>query len=217
MAEALYLSGKPINWLSPPSLHTKVMWSKKTWTGKPVTGSFRHICHLNRLNNLSKKRFGREIEIIQPANNTGVKASAGTHDYSECVDLYIPGISWWEQQRFFRANGLACWYRHPPKFGNHIHGFTLPPQEGRVRSDDWRVLGIKVGKYVDGGWSLFGRKYYSSQIDDYYNRAFGLSNLHTPGSDKSWFPPDIGVTIFDHKKYINTRAKRARKKKGNKK
>jgi hypothetical protein len=205
MAEALYLSGRKIDWSRPPKPGRVVKWSRKDQYGREIHGSFRTICHMNRLNNIAKKRFGREIVVIQPPYNRGVRASAGTHDYSECWDVYIPGVSWWRMQRFFRANGFACWYRHPPLFGNHIHGFSLPPREGRVLGDDWKVLGIKVGKYVDGGWSLYGRPVTSSQIEDYYNRAFGLYQQHQAGSDHSWFPKSVEKTIFDLDAYIARR------------
>lgn len=196
--EVKYLNGKAINWLRPPKPNTIVMWSKKTTGGKVVKGTFRHICHLNRLNNLAIARYGVGIEIIQSAYNTTVAASAGTHDYDAVVDLYIPGVGWWEQQRFFRANGLGCWYRHPPKFGNHVHGFTLPVPEGNYRGDDFAMQGTKVGVYVPG------------QLEDYYKHAFGLYGLHTPGSDKSWFPKNIEATVFDLEKYVARRASLAK-------
>ena len=151
------------------------------------------------MNNLALKKYGQEIVIIQSAYNTTVRASAGTHDYDAVVDLWIPGVGWWEQQRFFRANGLGCWYRHPPKFGNHIHGFTLPAPEGKYRGDDFAMQGTKVGIYVPG------------QLEDYYKHAFGLAGMHTPGSDKSWFPKRIENTVFDLNTYVARRAKLVRK------
>lgn len=204
--EVEYLDGRPIDWRKPPAPNTKVRWSKRCYNStKLVTGSFRHICHLNRLNNLALKKYGKEIEIIQPAYNTGVPASKGTHDFDMCVDLFIPGVSWWEQQTFFRANGLGCWYRHAPLFSNHIHGFTLPPFEGTVRSDDFEMAGYKVGLYVDGGYSLYSHQVSSSQLADYVNEAFGLADQHTPGSDKSWFPDNKAATVFDLQAYVARR------------
>ena len=202
MAEALLLSGKPIDWNHPPAATERVRWSKRDMYGRVVTGSLRTIAHLNRLNMLAKKKYGAEIVVIQPPYNIGVAASQGTHDKDACLDLYIPGVSWWEQQRFFRANGFACWYRHPPLFGNHIHGFTLPIPEGREHSDDFATY---VGLYVDGGVSTRGAKVASSQIDDYYNHAFGLAYQHQSGSDRSWFPANINATVFDLDGYIRRR------------
>lgn len=207
--EAQKLDGSPINWKRPPRATTRVRWSKKDIDGDPVTGSLRTICHLNRLNNLALKRFGHGIEIIQPPFNTGVAASAGTHDFDCCVDCYIPGLGWWHQQRFFRANGLWGWYRHPPLFGNHYHGFTAPPWEGKVRADDFKVAGFKVGKYVDGGYSTSGRRITSAQIDDFVNHAFGLANQHGANTDHTWFPEDLPETIFDLGAYITRRKEAA--------
>lgn len=207
---------KEFDWSKPFKPTQKALWHKKTEGGKPVTGSIRHIAHLDRLNNLARARYGREIVIIQPAYNTTVKASAGTHDYDMCVDLYIPGVSWWEMQRFFRKNGLGCWYRHPPLFGNHIHGFTLPVHVGKLLNDDFANRGYKVGKYVDGGWSTSGNEFTSAQLWDYcVNRSFGLADQHKKNSDKSWHPIDHGgvaATVFDLGAYV-ARRKRAQQKK----
>lgn len=206
--EAVYLDGTKIDWKKPPPANKRVKWTKKDTGGDPITGSLRTICHLNRLNNLSIAKYGTGIQVIQPPYNTTVPASAGTHDYDACVDLYIPGQSWWGMQRFLRANGLGCWYRHKPAFGNHIHGFTLPPWDADSKGDRSRDFvngGFKVGKYVDGGWSTAGKKFTSSQTDDYYAHAYGLAGEHKPGSDKTWFPPDIRKTIFNLDGYIARR------------
>jgi hypothetical protein len=192
--EARLLGGAKIDWKHPPAPHAQVQWSRKDQSGRTVKGSLRVICHLNRLNNLAVKRFDEGVRVIQPPFNTGVPASAGTHDFDACMDIHIPGVGWWEQQRFFRANGLGCWYRHPPTFPNHIHGFALPPREGTVISDDFAMSGRTVGVFVPG------------QLVDYFNHAFGLAGQHEPNSDKSWFPPDIKATIFDLQRYIDRRA-----------
>ena len=186
----LLLSGKKINWHNPPESTQKVMWNRKSIYGHDVTGSLRTIAHLDRMNNLAKVRFKREIGVIQTAYNTGVEASAGTHDFDAVMDLYIPGVDWWDQQRFFRFNGFGCWYRHAPLFSNHIHGFTLPVPRGTYRGDDFAT---KVGIYVPG------------QLIDYYNHAFGLAGQHTPGSDTSKFPKDIDATVFDLARYVHNK------------
>jgi GH25 family lysozyme M1 (1,4-beta-N-acetylmuramidase) len=205
LANVLDLDGKRIDWLSPPKPTSRAVWTKRDSADRKVTGSLRTVCHLDRLNRIAKAKYGAEIVVIQPPFNTTVPASAGTHDFDCCVDLYIPGVSWWEQQGFFRANGLMSWYRHPPTFGNHIHGFTLPPREGTSINDDFKVHGYEVGVYVDGGQSRQGRAATSSQIEDGYNHAFGLAGQHTPGSDRSWWPQDIESTIFDLDTYIGNR------------
>jgi len=206
--EVQKMNGGKIAWKNPPRPNVRCRWSKRDTSGRLVTGSFRHIAHLNRLNNLAvKKGWKSGIVIIQPAYNKTVAASAGTHDFDACVDLYIPGVDWWKQQAFLRANGLGCWYRHPPSFPYHIHGMTIPPQSGQVRADDFRDGGFKVGLYVDGGYSQYGSLRSSSQLTDYYNHAFGLSGQHDKNSDHSWFPDNIKGTIFNLGKYVSVRAK----------
>ncbi len=205
MAEVRLLNGRKIDWNNPPKFNQKCSWSKKTSNEKKIVGSFYVLGHFNRLNNLAQNKYGTEIEIFQGPFNTSVAASNGTHNLDACADWYIPGVSWYEQQRFFRAHGFACWYRHLPLFGNHIHGFTLPPHRGNNVSDDFKQAGLKVGLYVDGGVSTVGSLVASSQIQDYYNHAFGLSGQHEPNSDKSWFPRNIENTIFDLNAYIARR------------
>lgn len=207
--EVRHLNGRPINWRKPPAPNKMCAWSKRTSSGRPIRGSFRTLCHMNRLNNLALHKYGHEIVVIQSDWNTGVAASAGTHDFDATWDIYIPGVGWWETQRFLRANGFGCWYRHPPLFGNHIHGFTLPPREGSSISDDFKVRGFKVGIYVDGGYSSRGGLVTSSQIADYYNEAFGLAGRHSPHSDRSWFPKDKRATIFNLHNYVARRARLA--------
>lgn len=203
--EAVHLDGSAIDFDHPPAATAIVKWTKRDTKDRKVKGSLRHVCHLNRLNTLAQRKYDTEIEIIQPAFNLGVPGSRGTHDHDMTVDLHIPKVGWWEQQRFFRANGLGCWYRHPPQFGNHIHGFTLPPREGTSVGDDFAVAGFKVGTFVDGGWSTEGKLVTSSQIADYYHHAFGLKDQHAANSDTSWFPSNIRDTIFDLGAYLRAR------------
>lgn len=191
--EAQLLDGRKIDWHDHPLSTAKVRWSKRDIKGRVVRGSLRTICHFNRLNNLAIWRYGTEIVIIQPPYNEGVPASVGTHDLDCCVDLYIPGVAWFRQQRFFRNNGLGCWYRRPPEFDSdnrHIHGFTLPKREGVSHLDDFAT---PVGDLVP------------EQLRDYYNHAFGLKDQHERNSDDSWFPPNIDATIFDLGAYIRRR------------
>ena len=203
----LHLDGSSINWLKPPKPTDMVKWSKLTTGGKTITGSFRTIAHLDDLDILATQRFGVGIRVFQPPFNTGVPQSAGTHDYDAMLDGQIPGVSWSEQQDFFRANGAFAWYRKPPTFSHHMHWGVLPPQSGVVRGDDFRDNGFTVGKYVDGGYSLYGRATTSSsQLDDYYQHRTGLKGHY---KDPSWFPANIRSTIFDLNAYIKERAPKA--------
>lgn len=189
---------KPIDWHKPPTPTTTVLWDRKDIYGRDIVGSFRAIAHLDLLDRRAVARFGQHIRIIQSMNHKGYAPSAGTHDEDFTIDADIPGVPWVDVNHFFRSNGHAGWVRTPAQgFSYHWHGFTLPPREGKSISDDFKVHGFRVGKYVDGGYSLFGRLVTSSQIADYYAKAFGLSGFHRPGSDKSWYPKDIVATIFD--------------------
>jgi hypothetical protein len=197
----LTLAGKAINWAKPPRATDKVMWSYKTSGGKPVIGSFRTIAWLEHVNDLAEKKFGQRVVVIQSAYNTGVAASAGTHDYDACLDVYIPGVAWGAAEFFFRCNGAGAFWRTPEQgFSNHIHLFVLPPREGRSISDDYKVAGFKVGKFVDGGWSLYGRQVTSSQIEDYY---MGRNALAGHARDTGQRVADIAKTIFDLNLYVS--------------
>lgn len=202
MSEVRLASGRRIDWNHPPKGN---QICSLVLNGRKYKAGFRTLCHMNRLDNLARKKYGHGVTVLQPPFNTSVAASAGTHDKDAVWDVHIEGVGWWEQQRFFRANGFGCWYRHPPLFGNHIHGFTLPPHRGGAE-DDFRQAGMKVGKYVDGGLSTVGHLITSSQLVDYYNHAFGLSGQHGHGSDHSWFPHDIGATTFNLRAYVQRRA-----------
>lgn len=148
--------------------------------GQPCRMGRRTAAHLD----YTKKHLGdSRLLIIQSSYNTGVSASAGTHDKDACLDVAIrlPDgkiADWWGSQRFFREMGWAAWYRHPPLFGNHIHMVSLGYGD------------CPVGEFIP------------SQVDDYYNHAFGLAGMHTPGSDTSWFPDSIRATIFNYQLWI---------------
>lgn len=195
--------GREIDWTKPPKPTAIVRWLHR---GRTYKASFRSACHMARLNALSVAKYGVEIVVIQGCFNTGVAASAGTHDFDATWDIHIPGVDWYEQQRFLRANGFGCWVRRPPLFGWHIHGFSLPPREGSSISDDFKVHGFRVGQYVDGGYSTSGRLVTSSQLADYYDERSGLSGH---ARDNTWFPDDKAATIFNLQAFVDRRVKNA--------
>lgn len=205
---ALTLAGVPIDWANPPPANTKVMWSRRTTSGRPVYGTLRAIAWLDHVNDLSMKRFGRGVDVIQSAFNTGVAASEGTHDFAECYDVRIAGVPWLDQQAFFRANGAGAYARVAGWTTPHIHLFVLPPVSAGTVSLRFRNAGIKVGKYVDGGWSVYGRVVGSSQISDYYLHRNALSNH---AIDPTWFPANIDATIFNYPAYAKRQRRLAQK------
>ena len=143
--------------------------------------------------------------IIQPCYNTGVSASAGTHDYDAVFDVKIDGLGWWDAQLFLRRCGWAAWFRHDGLWASpkawHIHMASIP--EGLDNTPTpleigkaYAAAGIKVGRYIDGGYTTGGSITTSSQVDDYFAHAIGLKGQHQAGADKSRFPGDIAATIY---------------------
>lgn len=148
-----------------------ITWhGRETVGGNPVYGSRRSIAHLEATNQAARAKHATDLVVIQGAYNTGVSASAGTHDGDAVYDVYVPGLDWWAQQRFLREHGWAAWYRYPPTFASHIHMVSLGYRN-------------RVGIYVPG------------QVADYYAHRSGLSG-HV--ADTSWHPTDIDSTIFDY-------------------
>jgi len=116
------------------------------------------------------------LRIIQPPWNTGVAASAGTHDRCACFDVAVDGMEWLAAQKALRALGWAAWYRPytPNLWGNHIHMVSLGCPAPK-------------GIYVPG------------QIADYYDHRNGLAGHAT---DPTWHPADINATVFDYPAWL---------------
>ena len=147
----------------------EVIWV--TFGGKTFRCTRRTAAHLLWTAERLEERYpSAYIYVMQGSYNTGVKASAGTHDFDAVLDVQIVGMEWKEAQIFLRQCGWAAWVREPPTFGWHIHMVSLgyPGQ---------------VGIYVPG------------QVEDYYAHRSGLAG-HAP--DPSWHPADIDSTIFDY-------------------
>jgi hypothetical protein len=202
-------TGKEFRWARHRwTPRTRARWHKKTMYGDPVIGSVRAIAHLDYLDRRAKAIFGVGITVVQSAYNTSVAASAGTHNEDLVYDLWIFGVSGYRQQHFFRAHGFPGWYRPttPGLWKNHYHGWSAVPYGVDV-SKSFAEHGFKVGVYIDGGWSTYGRLVTSSQAHDQLVHAFGLKDQHTPGSDKSWYPDNPKGHIFDLHGYIVRRTR----------
>lgn len=132
----LTLDRKPVTDFSDPL--RKVRLDRLDVYGDVIYGGLRTLAHFEQTSARAKAKFGHEIEVLQGCFNTDVEASAGTHDYDVMLDCFIPGVDWWDQQRFIRWQGWFGWYRYPPKFGRHLHMGSLG--YGRAR----------VGIYVPG-------------------------------------------------------------------
>lgn len=127
------------------------------------------IYHGKRLDRFSmqriqaaEKRLGYELTIIQGSYNSGVSASAGTHDGGGAVDL----SAWdWERKcRILRQEGWAAWHRPtiPRLWNEHIHG---------IQYDNKRLS--------SGA---------QSQVTQYYR---GYNGLASWGKDYQWRPNPI--------------------------
>lgn len=73
----------------------------------------------------AEARLGYELTVVQGSYNTGVGASAGTHDGGGAVDL-----SAWDHERkvlVLRQLGFAAWYRPtlPGVWNEHIHAIAI--------------------------------------------------------------------------------------------
>ncbi len=114
----------------------------------------------------AQKRWpGCVFRIVQPAFNTGVTASAGTHDKADVWDWVLDGVdNWRAESNLARACGLADWVRDPSQgFAWHHHAV------GR---------GLPLDMYGD---------LVPGQLVDYGNHALGLRGGHAFGSDPQCF------------------------------
>ena len=184
--------------------------AKHTIAGVTFTCSEWTAGHLNDTIADLKARYPRcRLEIIQPCYRSlvpggGADLSEGTHDYDGVFDVRVLGMDWDQAQSYLRWQGWAAWHRTPRQgFTDHIHMATIPrglsgrPTAKQV-GEAYAALGLKVGKYIDGGWTTSNphRITTTCQVADYFAHAYGLANAHTSGSDKSPFPTDIARTIY---------------------
>lgn len=159
------------------------------------------------------------LHIVQTCYHTGVAASAGTHDCDCVLDVWIYGgvlgADPWKAQKVLRRLGWAAWFRHTgtwaAKSAWHIHMISLPtglPANPTALDvgKAYAALGIKVGEYIDGGFTTTGRVVATSQVVDYFNRAEGLAGEHVQNDDPSWHPADINQTVFHRSSWFNRTA-----------
>jgi len=174
---------------------SKIIWhNQPNMYGRYFKCSKRTSAHLD----WTKKQLAKKAEkdkkayrliIIQGCFNTGVSASAGTHDYDSCLDVKIEGMTWAAAQRFLRSCGWAAFWRKPSQgpWSDHVHMASLPKFMLQFVA--------RVGIWVPG------------QIRDYYNHLNGLSS-HAP--DNTWHPKNIKETIFQYRAYIDMLSSRER-------
>ncbi|MFI6133676.1 peptidoglycan-binding protein [Micromonospora sp. NPDC051141] len=78
----------------------------------------------------AERLLGRQLGLTQGSYNTGVGASAGTHDGGGALDISVSGLSSATRTdvlRRLRTVGFAAWYRTPDQgdWGYHIHAIAL--------------------------------------------------------------------------------------------
>ena len=188
-----------------------------TLRGVTFRASHRTIWHLRWTIWLLALRYPRaRLNIIQTCYHTGIAASAGTHDFDCVFDVWITGgvlgRDPWRAQRFLRRCGWFAWFRHTgpwaPRANWHIHMGSLPlglPAHPTALDvgKAYAALGIKVGEYIDGGYTTLGRVVGSSQVVDYFNHAEGLAGQHDQNDDPSWHPKYINRTVFRRSWWFN--------------
>lgn len=166
-----------------------------TLGGKKFRAGRRTAAHLEwTIERLAEKYPQARLVVIQACYNTGVEASAGTHDKDGVFDVEIVGLSWEDAQAFLRWHGWAAWWRHTgswaPRSKWHIHMASLGCPG-------------PVGYLIDGGISLFGRVVASSQIADYRAHRDGLAGH---ASDPTPHPANIDSKVFDYPAYVRFKA-----------
>lgn len=162
-----------------------------TYTQPNVYGRYfkcskRTAAHLDFTKEALARKAARDgkaykLVIIQGCYNTGVAASAGTHDFDSCLDIRIDGMSYEDGQTWLRKQGWGAFYRKPPLFSVHIHMISLPPYKY-----DWVA---PVGEWVPG------------QVSDYYAEP-PLDGLVDNLVDNTWHPADIRATIFSYSNWL---------------
>lgn len=79
----------------------------------------------------AEARYGGKFYVVQGSYNTGVGASAGTHDGGGAVDLSVKGLRVNDAVKALREAGFAAWYRAPLAgvWGAHIHAIAIGDPE----------------------------------------------------------------------------------------
>lgn len=102
----------------PAQDHTRVYWGGRTVNKRTAV-----------LLDRAKSIYGKNFTLTQGSYNTGVAASAGTHDKGGVVDVNVSGMSVAEMYRLqlaLRKAGFAAWVRTPAQgFAYHIHAVDV--------------------------------------------------------------------------------------------
>jgi hypothetical protein len=105
--------------------------------------------------------YGQDFTLTQGSYNTGVRASAGTHDGGGVVDINTDGLNIAKAVLALRKAGFAAWHRTPAQgFSHHIHACAIGD-----RQMAWLAR---------------------SQVQSYFNRRDGLARNYSDNSEHRW-------------------------------
>lgn len=81
--------------------------------------------------NRAEQRLGYPLYILQGSYNSGVSASAGTHDGGGAIDVSVGGVNKDQVVLVLRQVGFAAWYRptRPGVWNEHIHAIAIGDPE----------------------------------------------------------------------------------------
>lgn len=80
----------------------------------------------------AEKLLGYQLQLIQGSYNSGVSASAGTHDGGGAMDVWGKGTAHWNSEvAVLRRVGFAAWGRTPSQgpWGYHMHCIAVGDPE----------------------------------------------------------------------------------------
>lgn len=156
-----------------------------TFGGRTFRAGRRTAAHIEATLEAFERRFpDLALHLAQPCYNTGVEASAGTHDGDGVLDWVVTWKSgravtrsvWWTVQLFFRNQGWDAWFRHtgtwadPSDWHFHVISEGCPGPVGDfIPYQDWAYKAHRLG---------FARS--------------------ADGPDGSRFPTDILARRFDY-------------------
>lgn len=154
--------------------------------GRTITAGECTMAHLIAFDDWLRKRKGCYLVVLQGAYNTGVAASAGTHNYDTCIDFLVVRTKtgrrqWIRGQRMARYFDWDSWWRHTGTWYQpsswHHHGISHPAFVG----------GCPTGIYVPG------------QHADYHADP-PRNGLAGHDTDRSWHPQKRYG--FDYEKWM---------------
>jgi hypothetical protein len=119
----------------------------------------------------AEKILGYQLHVIQGSYNTGVAASAGTHDGGGALDVWGKGTAKAATEvAALRRVGFAAWHRTPAQgnWGHHIHAIAVGDAD-LSRGARNQVTAYKNGRngLASNGKDTFTRAYVNNTWETY--------------------------------------------------